>query len=102
MTDLCRRCDRPRSEHTIGDQLCPGVLRFAAWPLRTDALARIEALEGALRKAIEIIDQSVPEEALGYNSMGNDEVPGGMMTRAIKDEYLHYMRNALQPDTPNE
>lgn len=27
---LCRRCDRPRSEHTIGDQLCPGVPhRFA-------------------------------------------------------------------------
>lgn len=47
MTDLCRRCDRPQSEHTIGDQLCPGVpLRFS--PV-TDALARIAALEGALK-----------------------------------------------------
>ncbi len=66
---------------------------------RIEALeARITTLRGALEDAIKIIDEHVPEDALGYDSVGDEAVPCGVQTWPIKDEYLSSFRQALKED----
>lgn len=63
-------------------------------PLSGDEVERIKGIETSLRQAIEIIERHCPIDALGSNWDGNDEVPGGVRSWPIKDEYLHYMRQS--------
>lgn len=58
----------------------------------------VSRLRGALGDAVKIIDEHVPEDALGYDSQGDFEVPGGVHTWPIKDEYLSSFRQALGGD----
>lgn len=48
-----------------------------------------------LKNAIDIIEKHVPRDALGVDHMGDFSVPGGVMTWAVLDEHLHYMRKAI-------
>lgn len=52
----------------------------------------------ALRHAVEIIEQFVPVDALGYES---DKVDGESQPWPLRDEYLHNMRAALA-EVPHE
>lgn len=49
----------------------------------------------ALANAIGVIESHVAEGALGYNSEGDGQVPGGTRSWPLRDEYLHYMRAAI-------
>jgi len=76
------------------DQIC--AARWADYSRHvaraTAAEASVAQLETALDAAIEAI-ASVPDDALGINSMGDASVPGGLMSWPIKDELLHNLRN---------
>ena len=48
-----------------------------------------------LKNAIDIIEKHVPRDALGVDHMGDFSVPGGVMTWAVLDEHLHYMRKTV-------
>lgn len=59
-----------------------------------DLIAAVEELVGALeesRKAIASLD----EDALGMNSDGDPDVPGGMRVWPIRDELLHNINATL-------
>jgi hypothetical protein len=66
--------------------------------MRAAAPAMFEALEHArtsLGHAIDIIKRNVSRDALGINSDGDPDVPGGVRSWPLLDEYLHYMNESM-------
>lgn len=58
-------------------------------------LSTADDLLKSLKAAVDIIDEHVPRDAQGVDHMGDFSVPGGVMTWAVLDEHLHYMRQAI-------
>lgn len=86
---LCRRCDRPQSEHSIGDQLCPGVLRFAEGEASIAAL--VKALKPFANVAEQIrktgTDERWLEQVLFYMGDDNDPSKWSLTGRAFDRAY---------------
>jgi hypothetical protein len=59
------------------------------------AADEIDTLRMALTNAVKIIQEHVQRDALGYDSIGDSEVLGGIYSWPIIDEYIHQMNEAL-------
>ncbi len=81
---------------TIFDLL--SELKFQLEEQKARAHEMREALEHtrtSLGHAVDIIEHHVDRDALGMNSDGDGDVPGGLRSWPLLDEYLHHMAESM-------
>ena len=94
---LQREADEAKAEIARLEKYCVGWEENARKAQR-EADGMREALEHthtSLGHAINIIRQNVDRDALGANSDGDADVPGGYRSWPLLDEYLHYMDESM-------